>query len=62
MPANGAMKDILTKREVAAMLSVSPKFVQRLVADRKLQSHRLGHKTLRIRREEVERYLRRNTQ
>ena len=56
------MKEMLTKRDVAELLQVSPRHVQRLIADRKLQAFRLGHKTVRIKREEVDRYLRRNLQ
>jgi excisionase family DNA binding protein len=51
---------VLTKKEVAALLQISEKQVQRLVAEKKLQAQRLGHRTLRFRPESVERYLDRN--
>jgi len=52
-----SLTKVLTKKEVAALLQVSEKHVQRLVAEKKLQAQRLGHKTLRFRPEAVERYL-----
>jgi len=55
------MKDILTKKEVAEMLQVSKRQVERLIATRKLVASRLSHKIVRIRKEEVDRYLRRTT-
>jgi excisionase family DNA binding protein len=48
---------LLTKKQVAEQLQISQKKVQRLVAEKKLQAQRLGHRTLRFRPESVERYL-----
>lgn len=55
------MPEVMTKHDVAAFLSVSPKQVQTWIADKKLRATRLGHKTLRIQRKEVVRFLERNT-
>ena len=54
-------RDILTKRQVAELLQVSPRQVQRWIADRKLRASRLSHKVLVIRREDVRRFLERST-
>lgn len=51
---------VMTKQQVAEILTVSPKQVQRWIADKHLQATRLGHKTLRIRRQDLERFLERN--
>jgi excisionase family DNA binding protein len=55
------MKEIMTKHEVAALLNVSPRQVQRLIAERKLRASRLSHKVLRIKRSDLERYIDRNS-
>lgn len=53
--------DSLTKQQAAELLQVSPKQIQRYIADRKLRASRLSHKVLRIRREDIERFLQRST-
>jgi len=46
---------LLTKKEVAELLQISQKKVQRLVAERKLRATRVGYRTLRFRPEDVNR-------
>jgi excisionase family DNA binding protein len=52
--------DMLTKQQAAEMLGVSPRQIQRWIADRKLVASRPSHKILRIRRQELERFMERN--
>jgi excisionase family DNA binding protein len=56
------MKELLSKRDVAEFLQVSTRQVQRWIAQRKIRALRLGHKTVRIRREDLDRYLTRSQQ
>lgn len=51
----------LTKKQAAELLQVSPRQIQRWIADRKLRASRLSHKVLRIRRDDIEQFLKRNT-
>jgi excisionase family DNA binding protein len=52
----------LKKQQVAAMLQVSERQVDRYVAEKKLPVSRLGHKTVRFKIEDVERFLKRHRQ
>lgn len=52
---------IMDKQTVAQILGVSKRQVQRWIADKKLRASRLGHKTLRIRREDLQRFMERST-
>ena len=52
---------LLTKADVAELLKISTRQVQRFIADRKLSAIRLGHKTLRIRQADLERFMKRET-
>jgi excisionase family DNA binding protein len=49
--------DLVDYRGAARMLQSSPRLVQRRVAAGELESIRLGHRTVRIERREVLRYL-----
>ena len=53
--------DSFTKQQVAALVQVSPRQVQRWIAERKLRASRLSHKVVRIRRKDLERFLERYT-
>ena len=56
------MIDPLTIDELAAELGVSDRSVRRYIARRKLAVIRLGHRTVRIRRSEAERFKEKLTQ
>lgn len=58
--AKELFSDSLTKQQAAELLQVSPRQVQRWIADRKLRASRLSHKVLRIRREDIEQFLERS--
>lgn len=52
--------EILTKQDIAKLLAVSPRQVQRWISARKLKASRLGHRTVRIRRRDFERFMERH--
>ena len=56
------MSDPLTIEQFAAELGVSARSVRRYIARRKLAVLRLGHRTVRIRRTEAERFKEKLTQ
>lgn len=51
------MKEVMTKKEVCAVLSLSPRQVQRLIAEGKIRASRIGHNSIRVKGAEIERYL-----
>ncbi|MBX7255921.1 MAG: helix-turn-helix domain-containing protein [Candidatus Hydrogenedentes bacterium] len=53
------MSPLLKKSDVARLLAVSPRTVERFVASNLLPHVRLGHRTLRFRHVDVERLLER---
>ncbi len=57
----GGTTDVLTKAEAAEILGVSERQIQRYISDRKIRASRLSHKVVRIRREEIERFMKRST-
>ncbi|MHB0958737.1 MAG: helix-turn-helix domain-containing protein [Pirellulaceae bacterium] len=61
MPDNHEPMPLMTVREVAEMLRVSPSLVYQLVEGRQLASHRIGHRhgAIRIAAADVEDYLER---
>jgi excisionase family DNA binding protein len=56
------MTDTITIETLAAELGVSDRSVRRYIARRKLAVIRLGHRTVRIRRSEAERFKEKLTQ
>ena len=54
------MEKLLTPKQVASILKISISTVRRLYRDGELQCLRLGHRTVRLYRSDVENYLKRN--
>jgi len=48
---------ILNKREVAALLKVSQRYVERQVRAGRLRAYRLSHKTIRFRRSDIDQFV-----
>ena len=58
MPESASPQTFMTTDEVAQFLNVSTGTVRRLAKEGRIPSHRLGHRTIRYRAEEVETALR----
>jgi excisionase family DNA binding protein len=56
-PANQTKSALLTKTEVAALLKVSARYVERQVRSARLRALKLSHKITRFRRRDVEVFL-----
>lgn len=52
--------EILTKRQAADLLGVSPRQIQRWIADRKLKASRPSHKVVLILRRDLDRFIERS--